>query len=189
MNNIFRNPVVIKAWKYAYDAHNSINQRRKYTGEPYHVHVYEVARIVSWFTSDPNVVAAAFGHDILEDVKNDKYNALTLFRTVGVDIFNLILQLTNFYTKQNFPGLNREKRKVLEIERLSKISEPAKLIKLADILSNTKSISFYDPDFARIYLKEKLTLLPKLKVKGRGRILYFIVWITLKFNKMILKVR
>jgi hypothetical protein len=36
-------------------------------------------------------------------------------------------------------------------------------IKLADLIDNTKTITFYDPKFAPTYLKEKAALLEVLK--------------------------
>lgn len=45
------------------------------------------------------------------------------------------------------------------------VSPDAKLIKVADIISNTSDIAEADPDFARVYLNEKRLLLPVLETK------------------------
>jgi hypothetical protein len=46
---------------------------------------------------------------------------------------------------------------------LAKASPAAMTIKLADIIDNTSTIEFYDPDFAKVYLAEKRPLLDILK--------------------------
>jgi hypothetical protein len=43
--------------------------------------------------------------------------------------------------------------------RLGKISASAKLIKLCDLIDNTRSITEHDPDFAVTYLREKADVL------------------------------
>jgi hypothetical protein len=65
--------------------------------------------------------------------------------------------------KENFPKLNRFKRKRKEIKRLKNISPEAQTIKYADILDNAAEISQNDPMFAERYLKECLDILLALK--------------------------
>jgi len=67
----------------------------------------------------------------------------------------MVIELTDVFTSQAYPNLNRDKRKSLEAERISKISDNAQTVKLADLYSNTKSIVQDDPKFAITYLKEK----------------------------------
>jgi (p)ppGpp synthase/HD superfamily hydrolase len=60
--------VVRKAQVYAQAAHAAVGQKRKYTGEPYIVHPAEVAKIVASVPgSTPDMVAAAWLHDVVED--------------------------------------------------------------------------------------------------------------------------
>lgn len=155
------------AQKFAHDAHDSIGQKRKYTGEPYWVHTDEVARIVSetpGHTED--MICAAHLHDVLEDVApNDQtgmYGYLNIKSLFGEDVAKFVVELTDVYTKEGYGDLNRKQRKELERERIGKTSPEAKTIKLADLISNTKSIVEHDPDFAQTYLKEKIALLPYL---------------------------
>lgn len=156
--------LLLKAVQFAIAAHDSINQKRKYTGEPYWHHVLEVAEIVSRYTQDEKVIVAALGHDCLEDVapKNPEYNYYSIVKNFGFRVGSLVQQLTDKYTKEAFPNQNRATRKKLEAVRLGTITNDAKLIKLADIISNTKSIVKHDPNFAKTYLKEKEELLPYL---------------------------
>jgi (p)ppGpp synthase/HD superfamily hydrolase len=175
-----------QAKQFAHEAHDSIKQVRKYTGEPYWVHTDEVAGIVAAALTDGNqainltgnrsavilspteiedAVCAAHLHDVIEDVflVDEHYDLFLIGDIFGRGVADLVVALTDVYVKEAWPGLNREKRKNLERERIAKTSRAAKTIKLADLISNTKSIVEHDPDFARVYLKEKLALLPYLK--------------------------
>lgn len=150
--------IAIKAELFAIEAHSSINQVRKYTGEPYHVHVVEVARLVRTKTHDDEIVAAAFLHDVLEDVAPSmpQYGEDSIRKEFGERVLSLVLELTDVFTKENYPELNRKKRKSLEAERLSKISEGAKLIKRADLFDNNKTIM--GSSFQKAWLEEKEVL-------------------------------
>ena len=57
--------LVKKALEFASNAHNG--QTRKYTGEPYIVHPIEVMELVREVIDDPEVLAAALLHDVVED--------------------------------------------------------------------------------------------------------------------------
>ena len=56
-----------RALSFATAAHASIDQRRKYTGEPYIVHPVAVAEIVRSVPHTPEMIAAAYLHDVVED--------------------------------------------------------------------------------------------------------------------------
>lgn len=158
--------LIEKARDYAHRAHDSIGQVRKYTGEPYWVHTDEVASIVESVTTDESMIAAAHLHDVLEDVPvdyvDDPFSSADLRREFGHKVYELVRDLTDVYVSQLLPGKNRAERKELERLRLYRISPEAKTIKLADLLSNTASITAHDPDFAKVYLEEKRLLLPML---------------------------
>jgi (p)ppGpp synthase/HD superfamily hydrolase len=143
---------------FAIEAHSSIGQVRKFTGEPYHVHVLAVAELVSSRTNDVEVLAAACLHDVLEDVepKNPEFGRGRILEEFGPRVLDLVLELTDIYTKENHPDKNRKTRKQLEAERLSKVSEEAKLIKRADLHDNNKSI--VGTSFEKVWLSEKKVL-------------------------------
>ena len=147
--------IVLKAKQFAIEAHDSIGQVRKYTGEPYHVHPIAVAELVREKTYDDEIVAAAFLHDVLEDVAPTmpQYGAETIRTEFGERVLSLVIELTDVFTKENYPELNRKKRKSLEAERISKISESAKLIKRADLFDNSKTIM--GSRFEKAWLEEK----------------------------------
>ena len=157
-------PLIQEAQTFGRAAHDSINQKRKYTGEPYWVHTEAVADTVARVGGTTQMIIAALLHDVLEDVYpiHPEYNADKIRDLFGIEVLQMVLELTDVFTKENHPELNRENRKKLERERLGMTLVASKTIKLADLINNTKSIVADDPDFARVYLKEKMAMLGEL---------------------------
>lgn len=158
-------PKLIAARDDARNAHNSIGQKRKYTGEPYFTHTEAVAELVASFGGSEEMIIAAIFHDTEEDVfpLNPYYSIERTRSLYGDVVTNMVVELTDTFTKENYPHLGRKERKQRERERLAKVSEESKLIKICDLLDNTKSIVEHDPNFARTYLREKTDLLPLLR--------------------------
>jgi (p)ppGpp synthase/HD superfamily hydrolase len=154
--------LILRATAYAERWHRGTP--RKYTGEPYIVHPIEVAQLVASVGAGDEVVAAALLHDVVEDCG---ITVLQIHRAFGPDVAVLVDAVTDRYTKRNFPELNREKRKQLEVQRIAVISAPAKIIKLADMISNTQSIVLHDPEFAKVYMPEKMAMLEVLRHVAR----------------------
>lgn len=149
--------IVENAQKFAIKAHKRIDHRRKYSQQPYSVHLAAVAKIVSTVTDDPATISAAWLHDIVEDTPATLYEIETEF---GSDIAQLVENLTDV----SKPGDgNRRARKALDREHLSKASSRAKTVKLADLIDNCKDICKHDPRFALVYLAEMAALLEVLK--------------------------
>jgi (p)ppGpp synthase/HD superfamily hydrolase len=132
------------------------HQVRKYTGESYFNHCEEVANIVLPFGTN-EMVAAAYLHDTVEDCEVPIELIGSLF---GDEVQSLVSDLTDVSTLTDG---NRRTRKDIDLAHTAKASQDAKTIKLADLISNTKSIVQYDPDFARVYLREKERLLEVLQ--------------------------
>ena len=63
--------LVARASTYATSAHARIQHLRKYSGQPYDVHLRAVAKLVATVSSDPAVIAAAWLHDVVEDTEVD----------------------------------------------------------------------------------------------------------------------
>ena len=145
----------IGAKKFATERHTG--QVRKYTGEPYICHPAAVVEIVRGMTHTPEMIAAAWLHDTVEDTETTLGEIKEYF---GDQVSVLVEMLTDV----SEPGDgNRATRKALDREHTAKASPDAKTIKLADLIHNTKSIVEFDPDFAKIYLAEKELLLKVLK--------------------------
>jgi (p)ppGpp synthase/HD superfamily hydrolase len=146
--------IVRKAQVYAMAAHAAVGQRRKYTGEPYIVHPAEVARIVAGVPgSTPEMVAAAWLHDVVEDTG---CTFTDIHMAFGIDIATLVGWLTDVSRPDQG---NRAYRKAVDRAHTAEAPAEAQTIKLADLISNSRSIMAHDPEFARTYLEEKRLLL------------------------------
>lgn len=153
--------VLKKIEAFANNAHGS--QTRKYTADPYIVHPVRVMEKCQTVTSDLAVLAAAILHDVLEDTPTSKKEIEQFLLTVlspeeAYRAVKYVEELTDIFTRENFPKLNRRVRKQREAERLALVSPDAQTVKYADILDNT-DVTFNDPDFARTYLREARHLL------------------------------
>lgn len=131
-------------------------QTRKYTGEPYYLHPMEVAEILSAFFKSENVIIAGLFHDVLEDTNTQPEVIHELF---GAHVLELVRSVTDASKPEDG---NRAARKKIDLEHLSKADFDGKSIKLADLISNTRNIVKYDPNFAKVYLQEKEALLAVL---------------------------
>lgn len=133
-------------------------QTRKYTGEPYVTHCAEVAAIVQQhIPGNDEAIAAAWLHDVIEDCGLTRSYIASLF---GDHVASLVTEVSDVSKPSDG---NRAVRKALDREHYGRASPEGKAIKLADLISNTRSIVAHDPDFAKVYLAEKALLLPLLK--------------------------
>lgn len=158
------NEIVEKAKWWAHTAHDSIGQKRKYGGDVYWVHTDTVAELLRQSGESEDVQAAGHLHDILEDVSPTKpeFSKEKMLEEFGSVITKLVEEVTDVFIKENYPSFNRAKRKHLEHERIAKISKDAKSIKLADIIHNVDGLVGHNPDFAKVFLAEKVLALPLL---------------------------
>lgn len=137
--------------------HGIIDQRRKYTNEPYIVHPAAVVEIVRTVPHTKEMLAAAWLHDVVEDTPATIEEVRNTF---GREVAALVEMLTDVSCHADG---NRAKRKAIDLAHTAKASPEAKTIKLADLIDNTRSIVGRDQNFARVYLKEKERLLEVLK--------------------------
>lgn len=140
------------------------DQKRKYTGDDYVTHTFRVADIVKENGGDDNMVMAAILHDVLEDTTTSEEGLLNHLLSIvdpgnAMNVLRLVKELTDVFTKESYPDLNRKGRKEMEAMRLGRISSRAQTIKYADLLDNGEDIMKNDPKFGKVYLKEKETIL------------------------------
>lgn len=126
------------------------DQRRKYTGEPYVVHCFEVAMIMRQHRAPIWLQQAALLHDVIEDTPWTLARLAEVFAPEVVDA-------VDYMTERDHPG-NRADRKKAERERLTTGLPGVQSLKLADLISNARSIAEHDPDFARVFLSEMRAL-------------------------------
>lgn len=142
------------ALRFATKAHEG--QLRKYTGEPYINHPIAVAAIVATVDHTPEMIAAAYLHDTVEDCG---ITLAEINERFGRKVATLVAYLSDISTP--YHG-NRVARKALDLQHTALAPSEAKTIKLADLIDNTKTISTLDPGFWQVYKVEKKNLLAVL---------------------------
>jgi (p)ppGpp synthase/HD superfamily hydrolase len=146
-----------RAAEFAAKWHGSIGQVRKYTGEPYIHHPAEVAALVASVPHDEIMLAAAWLHDVVEDTPCTLAEVQNEF---GTEVAELVGWLTDASKPEDG---NRAVRKAMDREHTADAPSKAKTVKLADLIDNSRSILALDPDFAKVYIREKERLLEVLK--------------------------
>lgn len=122
-------------------------QRRKdaaasaYINHPIHLVkvLWEVGEVRDW-----NVLIAALLHDTLEDTVDPKIGEyLELQQEIAEAFSQEVLEILNEVTDDK--SLDKEVRKQMQIERAAGLSLNAKLVKLADKISNVSDIIINPP--------------------------------------------
>ncbi|MEZ5841053.1 MAG: HD domain-containing protein [Hyphomicrobiales bacterium] len=136
--------IVMRALRFAADAHTD-HRRKGERAEPYVNHLVEVAGLVAEATDgkDPNLIAAALLHDVIEDTDHVEADIEAAF---GADITALVVAVTDDVS------LPKSERKELQIARAPHLSPRAKMLKIADKTSNLRAILASPPagwDFYR----------------------------------------
>jgi GTP diphosphokinase / guanosine-3',5'-bis(diphosphate) 3'-diphosphatase len=85
---------------------------------------------------DANVLAAALLHDTVEDTKTTRAELVENF---GAEIDALVAEVTDD------KALDKDERKELQVEHAPHLSQGAKLIKIADKISNVREIAADPP--------------------------------------------
>ena len=154
--------LIDKARAFATRAHRSIDQRRKYSLLPYEVHLEAVADIVASVSSDPEMIAAAWLHDTVEDTS---VTLNEIKENFGKGVALLVQELTDVSRPEDG---NRATRKTIDRHHLARASARAQTVKLADLIDNCRDICLHDPGFARIYGAEARALLEVLQAGDKG---------------------
>lgn len=148
--------IVEKARIFATAAHAAVGQKRKYTFEPYIVHPADVVEIVKTIPHTEAMLAAAWLHDVVEDT----HITLSELRDeFAGEIYELVYWLTNVSKPSDG---NRATRKEMDRIHLSCAPAEAQTIKLGDIISNSRTILIHDPNFAKVYVPEKIALVESM---------------------------
>ena len=125
-------PLILRAAEFA--AHKHRDQRRKGKLErPYIGHCLEVAALLANVgrVTDDNVLVAALLHDTVEDTDTTRDEIAATF---GLSIADLVMEVTDD------KSLPKEQRKALQVQHAPTYSPGAKLIKVADNISNVREI-------------------------------------------------
>ena len=128
--------MILEAAEFA--AHRHRDQRRKGKSKrPYVGHCIEVASMLASIgkVEDPNVIIAALLHDTVEDTETSREEIREKFGQTPAD---LVAEVTDD------KSLKKKERKALQVEHAPSLSPGAKLIKVADKISNVREIA-HDP--------------------------------------------
>lgn len=146
--------MIEQARKFAESAHQG--QIRKYNGKPYFTHPERVAKRLQELGYPPEMVAAGYLHDVIEDCGVKIQEIETIF---GHKVAELVSGLTN---PSKGMKVSRAERKKIDREHLSAQAKFVKIIKLVDRIDNIKEMEGAETDFKRLYAKETILLIPCL---------------------------
>lgn len=128
---------LMRALDFAARKHRDL-KRKGAAAEPYINHLTEVARLVAEATDgdDALLIIGALLHDTIEDTKTTREE---LEREFGQAVAALVAEVTDD------KSLPKEERKRLQIETAPHKSRGAQIIKIADKISNLRSIAESPP--------------------------------------------
>ncbi|WP_245524117.1 HD domain-containing protein [Methylobacterium nonmethylotrophicum] len=139
-DDILRDHVALVTRAADFAARRHADQRRKGAArEPYVNHLAEVATLLADTVDEPNawLVAAGWLHDTIEDTGTTHDELAGLFGSVIAD---LVAEVSDD------KSLPKAERKRLQVERAPHKSQDAKAIKIADKISNLRSLASSPPD-------------------------------------------
>ena len=128
--------LVEKAYNYAQEKHK--DQKRS-SGEPYFVHLLNVAYELAKLKADPNTICAGLLHDVIEDCNVSKEEFVEEF---GEDIYNMVEAVTKisnlkFTDEKEYQAANHRKIFVAMAKDIRVV-----LVKLVDRLHNMRTLEY-----------------------------------------------
>lgn len=142
-----RNDIVARAQALAARSHS----KQLYGTEPYITHISDVVDKVLTITDDPEVIAAAWLHDVIEDTQVT-YGDIE--REFGINVARMVWAVTG-------TGQNRAEKMKSAIDKISQTPN-SELIKSADRLSNVQASQKNNPKKLKMYRDEHRDLSPVL---------------------------
>jgi hypothetical protein len=141
-------------------------QRRKFSGEPAANHPKRVAALAKKAYEEagaPDLAEMAELAGLCQGLLEDSKVSLgTLRESLGNEVANLVVEMTDQFTKESAPDQPRRVRKAQEAERRAGTSAMAQTITLCDIIDNLQSLGEgeeVDSDWVHTYLQEKENLM------------------------------
>ena len=138
------------AYDYAYDKHK--DQRRK-SGQPYFVHVLNVAYELAKLRVDPNTVCAGLLHDVIEDCEVDLDEFKEKFGEEVYEMVDAVTKISNlkFTDEKEYQATNHRKLLIAMAKDIRVI-----LVKLVDRLHNMRTLEYLAPEKQKRIAKETL---------------------------------
>ncbi|MBQ2657276.1 MAG: bifunctional (p)ppGpp synthetase/guanosine-3',5'-bis(diphosphate) 3'-pyrophosphohydrolase [Erysipelotrichaceae bacterium] len=128
--------LIEKAYDYAYEKHK--DQKRS-SGEPYFVHVLNVAYELAKLKTDPNTVCAGLLHDVLEDCGVEKEEFVEEFGEEIYEMVEAVTKISNlkFTDEKEYQAVNHRKILIAMAKDVRVI-----LVKLVDRLHNMRTLEY-----------------------------------------------
>lgn len=141
--------------KFAVEAHSG--QFRKFDSTPYIKHPLSVMGMMTELTDDQAILSACVLHDTVEDCADVTLEII--HERFGEIVAGYVFFVTE--KSQKSDGVRKVRK---EIDRLhySLGSTESQNIKVLDMIDNIPSMVLFDPEFSKLYMKEKLELLETL---------------------------
>ena len=155
--------LILRAARLAAIAHNGQKRKWAHFDDSYVSHPMRVAGLVALSSrATPEMVAAAWVHDVLEDTK---LIAQDISDACGDKVLELVWELTNASFDSTMKDKPRAERKAADRRKIAGASWEARFIKLADRIDNLRDMneSKAPADFAELYKKESKFLLEVLR--------------------------
>ena len=145
--------LIQKAYDFAYEHHKG--QFRK-SGEPYVIHVIQVANILAEMHCGPKTIAAGLLHDTVEDC--EAVTTETITELFGEEIATLVDAVTKigaikFKDEEEYLASNHRKLFIAMAKDIRVI-----LIKLADRLHNMRTLQYMRPEKQKKIARETLSV-------------------------------
>lgn len=150
INNEQSLAMIDKAYNYAYEKHSK--QFRK-SGEPYFVHLLNVAYELAKLKVGPTTICAGLLHDVIEDCDVSEEEFKELF---GDDIYHIVEAVTKignlkFKDEKEYQAANHRKILMAMAKDVRVI-----LVKLCDRLHNMRTLQYMPPEKQQRIAKETL---------------------------------
>lgn len=133
------------------------NQVRKFTGKAYTTHTEAVGDMAMWLGLSEAAIVAGILHDTHED-QDVPFDLLT--QLFGDEVSKGVWWLSD---QSKLEDGNRTVRKAIDRDHIAQAPVEIKTVKLIDSFDNLKDIRVNDPNFAKVYFREKRDLLEVLR--------------------------
>jgi (p)ppGpp synthase/HD superfamily hydrolase len=161
-------PLVIKAREVAIASHDACGHKRS-DGTPYWTHPQRVVGTLAAHGLPPEVLAAAWLHDVAEDCPTDEAGSREILKgfeaDFGPQVASLVAEVTNYFG----PEATMEEKQARLREHAREMSDHAKWIKLGDRWDNISSgMVGWSSDKQRRYATSTRLLLDALEPWPEG---------------------
>lgn len=143
--------LIEKAYAFAEKAHEGL---KRYSGEPFFVHVFATAKKLAEFGMGAKAIAAGLLHDVIEDTKETREEVKAEF---GEEILSLVDGVTKL-GKLKYHGLKRHTESLRKLFVAIAKDIRVLIIKLTDRLHNMKTLQYVPAHKQRRIAEETLEI-------------------------------